>query len=30
VCFVEEIQALLQFPAIRNRCTSSIISQRTW
>ncbi len=23
VCVVEEIQALLQFPAIRNRCTSS-------
>jgi len=30
VCIVEEIHALLHFPGMRKRCTSSIISQRTW
>jgi hypothetical protein len=30
VCFVEEIHALLHFPGMRNRCTSSIVSHRTW
>jgi hypothetical protein len=30
VCVVEEIHALLHFPGVRNRCISSIISQRTW